>query len=273
MAAASTFARSIKSPSGMMPFRPALISTRIRFGAALAIATTPSIPSLPAEPASTSDVTPSARHNAPSSFSRPAWVWMSISPGTTSFPAASIVSAAVDAAMFGCTAAILPPAMATSAVLSKGRDGTITRPPLISRSYCAPRNSGSFARVAALAAATERNVRRVTMRRIIASKQRARRDQIRCSAGSRRDDAFAATNNGLRYKLSRAGSLGAFVVDELEGAVLNVHDRDVGSRTRRQRAETLKRGHRLRRVCRGAGDDALERHAEQQPFREHGADV
>ena len=46
----------------MMPVFAELMKTNIRFGAAFATATISSIRSAPCEPASTSDVTPSARH-------------------------------------------------------------------------------------------------------------------------------------------------------------------------------------------------------------------
>src|SRR5262249_4296366 len=47
--------------------------------------------SAPPEPASTQPVTPSCKSNAGPSLLRPAWVWMSISPGATILPRASIV--------------------------------------------------------------------------------------------------------------------------------------------------------------------------------------
>src|SRR2546423_10800849 len=59
---------------------------------------------------------------------------MSISPGTTSFPRASITSA-VPAAISVLTAMIRPPPTATSRTASSPRDGSMTRPPLMTRSY------------------------------------------------------------------------------------------------------------------------------------------
>ncbi len=50
--------------------------------------------SAPPEPASTQPVTPSCRHIGGPSLLRPAWVWMSIRPGATILPRASIVSVA-----------------------------------------------------------------------------------------------------------------------------------------------------------------------------------
>ena len=58
----------------------------------------------------------------------------SISPGTTSLPVASMVSFAPSGAMPTPTAAMRPFAIATSAMRSKPRDGSITRPPRISTS-------------------------------------------------------------------------------------------------------------------------------------------
>ena len=65
---------------------------------------------------------------------RAAWVWISISPGTTSLPRASMVSAA-PAGMLAAIAAIRPWAMATSRIASSLREGSMTRPPLTIRSY------------------------------------------------------------------------------------------------------------------------------------------
>ncbi len=174
VAATSTLLMSFNSPfCWSLPVREMLISSRMRFGAAFATATPASMLSDPRDPASTIDVTPSRRHSAASSGSRTACVWMSMRPGTTSLPPASNVSAAELAAMSGRIAAILPSLTATSATRSKRRDGSMTRPPLMTRSYCAARRSGSLARLesaAAPVAATERNLRRVSTPRIIASR-------------------------------------------------------------------------------------------------------
>src|SRR5215472_8696210 len=86
-----------------------------------------------AEPASTQPVTPSCRSNAGPSLLRPAWVWISISPGATILPRASIVWEA-SAAMSASTATILPPAIATSRIASSPAEGSMTRPPLMRRS-------------------------------------------------------------------------------------------------------------------------------------------
>jgi hypothetical protein len=67
------------------------------------------------------------------SLLRPAWVWMSIRPGVTILPLASIVSAA-SPVIVASTAAILPPAIATSRTPSSMTDGSTTRPPLMMRS-------------------------------------------------------------------------------------------------------------------------------------------
>ena len=71
--AAPTSARlmSIVSPSGKMPARPTLISTRPTFGAALALATDSSTLSAPLDPASSQHVTPSERVIGAFARSRP----------------------------------------------------------------------------------------------------------------------------------------------------------------------------------------------------------
>ncbi len=79
-------------------------------------------------------VTPSARHTAGPSGVRAAWVWMSIKPGTTSLPRASMAWAAVSVAIVGSTAAMRPPAMATSRMALSLSDGSMTCPPLMIRS-------------------------------------------------------------------------------------------------------------------------------------------
>src|SRR5687768_8050892 len=86
---------------------------------------------------------------------------MSIKPGTTSLPRASIVWAA-PAAMLGSTAAMRPLAMAMSRTASSRTDGSMTRPPRMTRSYfavCAANRRGARANAAA-AVATDRNCRR-----------------------------------------------------------------------------------------------------------------
>src|SRR5215470_14948673 len=61
---------------------------------------------------------------------------MSIRPGATILPRASMVSAA-SPLMSASTAAILPAMIATSRTASSPTDGSITRPPLMMRSYAA----------------------------------------------------------------------------------------------------------------------------------------
>ena len=129
----SAAARSSSSPFSSMPVRAMLISARIRLGAPFATSTIWSIVSAPRDPASTSAVTPSDRQMAGISGER-ACVWMSMRPGTTSFPAAPIVAATSVPSMRGATRAIRPLEMATSAMPSNPRDGSITRPPVITRS-------------------------------------------------------------------------------------------------------------------------------------------
>ena len=125
---------SMSSPSPRMPVLARLRSTRTRFGAPLATDTTSSMRSAPCEPASMSEVTPCERQIPGMSGVR-ACAWMSMRPGTTSFPVASMTDRAPEAAMPVCTAAMRLPRMATSdsATRSNPRDGSITRPPLNSR--------------------------------------------------------------------------------------------------------------------------------------------
>ena len=59
---------------------------------------------------------------------------MLISPGVTSLPLRVEHFAARLAGMFAATAAIFPPAMATSSSPFSFCEGSMTRPPLISRS-------------------------------------------------------------------------------------------------------------------------------------------
>src|SRR5665213_1370963 len=105
-----------------------------------------------------SPVTPSARHSADPSFERAAWVWMSIKPGTTNLPRASIVSTA-SARMAAAIDAIRPLAIATSRIASSLRAGSMTRPPLTIRSYFTAASAGTRIHVAAPAAA-QTNCRR-----------------------------------------------------------------------------------------------------------------
>ncbi len=164
--AAPTSARvmSIVSPSERMPARAMLTSTRFSCGASLATAIGSLMRSAPCDPASMKPVTPSARQSRGPSLVRAAWVWMSSRPGTTILPRASTVSAA-SAAMFASTAAIRPPAIATSRIASTLSEGSITRPPLMIRSYlgvCA-RTLVTRAKAAAPAAAAQTNWRRFSM--------------------------------------------------------------------------------------------------------------
>jgi hypothetical protein len=89
--------------------------------------------SAPPEPASIQPVTPSCKSIAGPSLLRPAWVWISIRPGATILPRASIVSVG-SPAMLASTAAILPPAIATSRTASSPTEGSMTRPFLMIRS-------------------------------------------------------------------------------------------------------------------------------------------
>jgi hypothetical protein len=61
---------------------------------------------------------------------------MSIKPGTTNLPRASVVSVAL-AGILAWTAAMRPSAIATSRIAFSLRDGSTTRPPLTIRSYFA----------------------------------------------------------------------------------------------------------------------------------------
>ena len=152
------------SPSGRMPARPIFISTRPCCGDALATSTISPMRSAPCEPASIHPVTPSERTSPGPSPVRAVWVWMSISPGTTSLPRASIVSAG-SPAMLASTAAMRPCAIATSRIASIRSEGSMTRPPLMIRSYVAVWAKAFGARVtsAAPAAAAWRNWRRFIM--------------------------------------------------------------------------------------------------------------
>src|SRR5215510_15047290 len=87
---------------------------------------------------------------------------MSIRPGVTILPLASIVSAA-SPAIFASTAAILPPAIATSRIASSPTEGSMTRPPLMSRSYVAASAPGAGANIAVAAVDVARNWRRFIM--------------------------------------------------------------------------------------------------------------
>jgi len=132
----SARAMSMVSPSGNMPARPILISTRPCCGDVLATSTMSPMRSAPCEPASIHPVTPSERTSSGPSAVRAAWVWMSISPGTTSLPRAPIVSAA-SPTIPASTAAIRPCTIATSRIASIRSEGSMTRPPLMIRSYVA----------------------------------------------------------------------------------------------------------------------------------------
>src|SRR5262249_8465046 len=87
--------RSCSSPSGVTtPRREMLTRRRPICGASRAMAAIGSMLSAPPEPASTQPVTPSCTSSGGPSLLRPAWVWMSIRPGATILPRASIVSVA-----------------------------------------------------------------------------------------------------------------------------------------------------------------------------------
>src|SRR5262249_8140379 len=125
---------SCSSPAGeMTPVRAMFTRARPTWGPVLATVAIWSMLSAPAEPASTQPVTPSCRSNAGPSLLRPAWVWISISPGATILPRASIVWEA-SPAMSASTTTILPPAIATSRIALSPAEGSMTRPPLIRRS-------------------------------------------------------------------------------------------------------------------------------------------
>src|SRR5262249_37864330 len=87
---------------------------------------------------------------------------MSIRPGATILPRASMVSVAL-AVMLGATAAILPALMATSRTPSMPTEGTMTPPPLLTNSKLIGANAyGAWPSIAALAVAP-RNWRRFNM--------------------------------------------------------------------------------------------------------------
>src|SRR5262245_2609226 len=162
--ARSTLARlrSCNSPPGTTPVRAMLTKQRPICGASRATVATPSMLSAPPEPASTHPVTPSCRHMGGPSLLRPAWVWMSMRPGATILLRASIVSVA-SPAILASIAAIFPPAIATSRMASIPTEGSMTRPPLIIRSYVAANASGARPNNTALAAAAHTNWRRFIM--------------------------------------------------------------------------------------------------------------
>ena len=97
-----------------------LTRTRPCCGDDRATATMSAMRSAPCDPASIHPVTPSRSTMPGPSAERPVWVWISIKPGTTSLPRASMVSAA-SAAMLGSTAAMRPPEIATSRIASSRR--------------------------------------------------------------------------------------------------------------------------------------------------------
>jgi hypothetical protein len=75
------------------------------------------------------------------------------------------MTAAPSAAMFASTAAIRPPAIATSRVASSLTEGSITRPPLTMRSWlrAAANSSAARANTARVAAAARTNWRQFIM--------------------------------------------------------------------------------------------------------------
>src|SRR3984957_16384686 len=79
---------------------------------------------------------------------------VSIRPAVTTLPRASMVAAA-SAAMLASTATILSPEIATSRIASRPIEGSITRPPLMTRSYVAANALGIPARNAAPAVPTK----------------------------------------------------------------------------------------------------------------------
>ena len=76
---------------------------------------------------------------------------MSINPGATILPRASIVSLA-SPMILGSMATMRPPAIATSRMPSSPTEGSTTRPPLMTKSYVAARTFGMRANIAAPAA-------------------------------------------------------------------------------------------------------------------------
>src|SRR5215467_3528741 len=115
--------------------------------------------SAPADPQSTQPVTPSCRQIRGPCATRAAWVWMSMRPGATILPRASMVSVA-SPLISASTAAILPATIAMSRTASSPTDGSITRPPLMTRSYVAADTIPTQANDAADA---QRNWRRFIM--------------------------------------------------------------------------------------------------------------
>src|SRR5437899_1346109 len=94
----------------------------------------------PADPASTTVVAPLAIQFGSAGMPSGAtpsytWTWISTSPGVTILPRASITIRASEEGMFASNRATLPPETPTSRGADKDCDGSITRPPLISRSY------------------------------------------------------------------------------------------------------------------------------------------
>src|SRR5262249_29724438 len=162
--ARSTLARfrSCSSPLGATPVRAMLTKQRPICGACRATAATASMLSAPPEPASTHPVTPSCRHMGGPSLLRPAWVWMSMRPGATILLRASIVSLA-SPAILASIVAIFPPAIATSRMASIPTEGSMTRPPLIIRSYVAANAFGARPNNTELAAAVHTNWLRFIM--------------------------------------------------------------------------------------------------------------
>jgi len=202
----SASARSFVSPSGMMPLRPTFTSTRPRCGAARVTASTSSRLSAPPEPASMNPVTPSRRHIAGPGMSRPACVWMSMSPGTTSLPRASSTLAAC-AVSDGSTAAIRPPAIPTSRTPSRRSDGSITRPPLISRSKrpgCASARATVKAKAAPAAALVTKS-RRVSIEAPPPVRGASLSEAARHSHGARTENRVlaAAANRPVSWHESR----------------------------------------------------------------------
>src|ERR1700733_6050035 len=87
---------------------------------------------------------------------------MSIKPGTTNLPCASIVSVAL-ADMLAPTATIRPSAIATSRIAFSLREGSMTRPPLTIRSHFTGVAANRPGIAANVAVAAKTNWRRVFM--------------------------------------------------------------------------------------------------------------
>ena len=155
---------SFSSPSGRMPVRAMFSRMRTRFGAPFAVATISSMRSTPWRPG-VDERCHAVRQADRRHLLRPRMGVDVDQARTTSLPVASIVVAASEAAMFASTALMRPPAIPTSRAPSKRRIGSMTRPPLMSRSHVAACTRERPDTTVAPATAVEwRNARRVSIR-------------------------------------------------------------------------------------------------------------